>query len=565
MDIKLITLSNYVRPALVEHKSRNWVLNGANNSFYQYIIDRNNGSPTNASINRSYSTLTYGKGLGFSNVISDKVVNDWATLHSILRPRELRKMVADYQVFGEFSFQVIENRDGSLNSLTHLPKQMVVPSIADMDGSIKTYWYSRDWTDIKKEENEPKEFKAFGDGKAGTSIYVAKPYSIGDEYFGTPCYAAGLQYCEMEEEISNMNISSIKNGLSAGYIINIPNGDNYTDDEKRDFENQVKRKLTSSSNASNFIISFNGQDVEISVTPFPVNTSVHKQWEFLTSEAKNQIMTSHRVISPSLVGLDSATGFSSQAEMIDVSEKQLLKRVIAPKQDFIIESLEEVLVHYGINLDLMFKPLTQEEEIKEIVEESDSDNVEMSSQCGSKTELSDDMESILEMYAQDAPEGYELGSEEEYELQMSANQTSEQDTKLWKTRYAFTKGTSKTPKGQSRAFCNKMVALSDGGKVFRKEDIDLMSSQGVNGQFAHEGGKYDIFKYGGGVNCYHRFERRVYKKKLNADGTPKKGGAMQQTDFVNVNEAKRQGYKPVKNDSDVAKAEIDKPNRGSLK
>ena len=251
--------------------------------------------------------------------------------------------------------------------------------------------------------------------------------------------------------------------------------------------------------------------------------------------------------------------------MIDVSEKQLLKRVIAPKQDFIIESLEEVLVHYGINLDLIFKPLTQEEETKEIVEESDSDNVEMSKQCGCKTELSSDMESILEMYAQDAPEGYELGSEEEYELQMSANQTSEQDTKLWKTRYAFTKGTSKTPKGQSRAFCNKMVSLSDSGKVFRKEDIDLMSSQGVNGQFAHEGGKYDIFKYGGGVNCYHRFERRVYKKKLNADGTPKKGGAMQQTDFVNVNEAKRQGYKPVKNAKDVAVAEIDKPNKGSLK
>ena len=240
MDIKLITLSNYVRPALVEHKSRNWVLNGANNSFYQYIIDRNNGSPTNASINRSYSTLTYGKGLGFSNVISDKVVNDWATLHSILRPRELRKMVADYQVFGEFSFQVIENRDGSLNSLTHLPKQMVVPSIADMDGSIKTYWYSRDWTDIKKEENEPKEFKAFGDGKSGTSIYCAKPYSIGDEYFGTPCYAAGLQYAEMEEEISNMNISSIKNGLSAGYIINIPNGDNYTDSCWRNTLQHVK-------------------------------------------------------------------------------------------------------------------------------------------------------------------------------------------------------------------------------------------------------------------------------------------------------------------------------------
>ena len=565
MDIKLITLSSYVRPDVVEHKSKDWVLNGENQSYYSYIIDRNNGSPTNASINRSYATLIYGKGLGFTNKISDSVVNDWASLHTILRPRELRNMVTDYQVFGEFSFQVVENRDGSLHSLTHLPKQMIAPSIADDDGQIKNYWYSRDWKDIKKEKNIPKSFKAFGDGKAGTSIYVAKPYSIGDEYFGSPDYSAGLQYAEMEEEISNMNVSSIKNGLSAGYIINIPNGDNYTDEEKREFESQVKRKLTSSSNASNFIISFNGQDVEISITPFPVNDSVHKQWDFLTTEAKNQIMTAHRVISPSLVGLDSATGFSSQAEMIDVSEKQLIKRVIAPKQDFMLEALEEVLVHYGINLDLIFKPLTQEEAVEEIVEESDSDNVEMSSQCGCKVQMSDDMDAILEMYAQDPPEGYELGSEEEYELQMSAKQSSEQDTKLWKTRYAFTIGTSKSPKGGSRQFCNKMMSLSEQGKVYRKEDIDLMSSQGVNGQFAHEGGKYNIFLYAGGVNCYHRFERRVYKKRLNADGTPKKGNAMQQTDFVNVNEAKRQGYKPVKNPKDVAIAEIDKPNKGSLK
>ena len=563
MDIKLITLSSYVRPDVVEHKSKDWVLNGENQSYYSYIIDRNNGSPTNASINRSYSTLIYGKGLGFTNKISDSVVNDWASLHTILRPRELRNMVTDYQVFGEFSFQVVENRDGSLHSLTHLPKQMIAPSIADENGQIRNYWYSRDWKDIKK--YEPKAFKAFGDGKAGTSIYVAKPYSIGDEYFGSPCYAAGLQYAEMEEEISNMNISSIKNGLSAGYIINIPNGDNYTDEEKREFEAQVKRKLTTSSNASNFIISFNGQDVEISITPFPVNDSVHKQWDFLVTEAKNQLMTAHRVISPSLVGLSSSSGFSSVADEMDMSEKQTMKRVIAPKQDFILEAIEEVLVHYGINLDLYFKPLTQEEEIEEIVKESDSDSVEMSSQCGCKVQLSDEMDAILEMYAQDPPEGYELGSEEEYELQMSANQTSEQDTKLWKTRYAFTKGTSKSPKGGSRQFCNKMMSLSDQGKVYRKEDIDLMSSQGVNGKFAHEGGKYDIFLYAGGVNCYHRFERRVYKKKLNADGTPKKGGAMQQTDFVNVNEAKRQGYKPVKNPKDVAIAEIDKPNKGSLR
>lgn len=393
MDIKLITLSSYTRPDVYEMKSQNWVLNGKDNSFYDYIIKRNNGSPTNSSINKSYSTLAYGKGLGFTNKISDKVVNNWAMLQSILRPRDLKAMVQDAQVFGEFSFQVIKNRDGSLNSLVHLPKQMVVPSIENDEGEIESYWYSRKWSDRRKEKYVPQIFPAFGlKNTRETEIYVAKEYKAGNEYFGTPDYMAGLQYAQMEEEISNMAVSSIQNGLSAGYIINIPNGDNYSDEEKAEFEAQVKRKLTSSSNASNFIISFNGQDVEITVTPFPVNANIHKQWDFLTLEAKNQIMTAHRVISPSLVGLSSSTGFANEADMMDIAEKQLVKRVIAPKQHFVLEAIEDVLNQFEINLDLIFKPLTQEEEMinEEIESEDDKVQEKLSKEVSEGSEVSVD-------------------------------------------------------------------------------------------------------------------------------------------------------------------------------
>jgi len=553
-DIKLITLTSYTRPPLMEDKSRDWVMNGRNNEHYNYIIDRNNGSPTNSSINQSYSTLIYGKGLRTSS--GSLGAEHWGRLQTILRPRELRKMVADFQVFGEFSFEVIETKGGELHSLTHIPKQMVIPSIANEKNEIEHYWFSRNWRKYTDAENTPVLFNAYGAAK-GNSVYVAKPYVVGAEYFGAPSYTAALVYAEMEEEIANVQISSIKNGLSAGYIIQIPNGTNYTPEEKEEFERQVKRKLTSSSNSSNFIISFNDQEVAIEVTPFPVNTNVHKQWETLTTEAKNQIMTAHKVISPSLVGLSSASGFSSVADEMDMSERQTIKRVIKPKQDFILDAIEEVLINYGINLDLYFAPLT--EEVVEVKEET--------AELSSHVCMSEDIElfAILEKYALDSPEGYELTDGKEYDVKMSANQTSEQDTKLWKTRYSFTKGTSKTPKGQSRSFCNKMVSLSDAGKVYRKEDIELMSQQGVNGKFAHSGGKYDIFLYGGGVNCYHRWERRVFKKKLNEDGKPKGGGAMQQTTSVNVNEAKRQGYKPVKNAKDVAIAEIDKPDNGRYK
>ncbi len=553
-DIKLITLTSYSRPPLMEDKSRDWVMNGRNNEYYNYIVDRNNGSPTNSSINQSYSTLIYGKGLRTSS--GSLGAEHWGRLQTILRPRELRKMVADFQVFGEFSFEVIETKGGELHSLTHIPKQMVIPSIANEKNEIEHYWFSKNWRKYTEVENTPVLFNAYGAAK-GSSIYVAKPYVVGAEYFGAPSYSSALVFAEMEEEIANVQISSIKNGLSAGYIIQIPNGTNYTPEEKEEFERQVKRKLTSSSNASNFIISFNDQEVAIEVTPFPVNANVHKQWDSIQEQCKTQLMTAHKVISPSLVGLSSASGFSSVADEMDMSERQTIKRVIKPKQDFILDAIEEVLVNYGINLDLYFSPLTEEKiEVKE-------ETAELSSHVC----MSEDIElfAILEKYALDAPEGYELTDGKEYDVKMSANQTSEQDTKLWKTRYAFTKGTSKTPKGASRSFCNKMVSLSDAGKVYRKEDIELMSMQGVNGKFAHSGGKYDIFLYGGGVNCYHRWERRVFKKKLNEDGKPKGGGAMQQTIPVNVNEAKRQGYKPVKNAKDVAIAEIDKPNNGRFK
>ena len=553
-DIKLITLTSYTRPPLMEDKSRDWVMNGRNNEYYNYITDRNNGSPTNSSINQSYSTLIYGKGLRTSS--GSLGAENWARLQTILRPKELRKMIADFQVFGEFSFEVIETKGGDLHSLTHIPKQMVIPSIANEKNEIERYWFSRNWRKYTDKEYTPVAYNAYGAAR-GNSIYVAKPYVVGAEYFGAPSYSSALVFAEMEEEIANTQISSIKNGLSAGYIIQIPNGTNYTPEEKEEFERQVKKKLTSSSNSSNFIISFNDQEVAIEVTPFPVNSNVHKQWEALQDQCKTQIMTAHKVISPSLVGLSSASGFSSVADEMDMSERQTIKRVIKPKQDFIIDAIEEVLVNYGINLDLYFAPLTEEKiEVKE-------ETAELSSHVC----MSDDIElfAILEKYALDAPEGYELTDGKEYDVKMSAKQTSEQDTKLWKTRYAYTVGTSKTPKGASRSFCNKMISLSDSGKVYRKEDIELMSMQGVNGKFAHSGGKYDIFLYGGGVNCYHRWERRVFKKKLNEDGKPKGGGAMQQTTSVNVNEAKRQGYKPVKNAKDVAIAEIDKPNNGRYK
>jgi hypothetical protein len=342
-----------------------------------------------------------------------------------------------------------------------------------------------------------------------------------------------------------------------GFIVNIPDGSSYSPEEKDDFEKRVKQKLTGSSNASNFILSFNGRDVEINVTPFPTNENIHSQWSFLTEECKRQIMSAHKTISPSIIGLSTASGFSSVADEMDMAENQLYKRVINPKQRFITDAIEEILVQYGINLNLYFKPLT------DVKIEPEATQLSTHTSCNHDNEASYEE---LSLYAMDSPEGYELTDGAEYDLKLAATSKSTQDTKEWKIRYAYAKGTSKNPEGGHRSFCRRMLRLADSGKVFREEDIIKMGKDGVNSKFAPKGeNSYSIWLYGGGVNCYHRWERRIFKKKKQKDGKLFEGNPMQNVNPVNVGEAKRQGAKLPRNAADVAIAEIDKPNNGSLK
>lgn len=558
MDIKLITLSNYVRPKVVENKSRGYVLNGHHNSFYQYIIDRNNGSPTNSSINETYTSLIYGGGLTYKNGIYG--VNDWAKLQTVLRPNDVRKMVTDFQVFGEFACQVIQTKGGDISSIKHIPKQMVVPSICNEDYEIDSYWYSRNWR--KLNQNTPEQFPAFGyDANAPISIFVGSPYTVGDVYFATPSYLSGMPYCEFEEELANLNINSIKNGLSAGYIINVPNGKSLTPQEKDDFERQVRNRLTRTPNASQFILSFNGADVEITVTPLPQNSAIHKQWDWLSGEAKNQIMTAHRVISPSIIGLSTSSGFSSVAEEMDMAERQMVKRVIQPKKDFITESFEHIISQFGMNLDLMFKPLTEDK-----LEDSSEEN-----NTGVGLKKKDSIDEFIAM-GEESLDGYvpidvrrcdEVTLTEavldDYLLEMTKSpkatpeKKSKQDTSLFAVRYRYAGAPSQS---NQREFCTKVLSAR---RFYRIEDLDKQST--VNSDFAPSGDtSYNIFLFKGGVNCKHWFERVIFLKENNKRITVTKAVKM----ILELEPSERKDAKWETNPKQVAQIAEKKNNYWSL-
>ena len=564
IELSVVKFATYVRPDEAVDKTRNWVLNGKKNSFYQYIIDRNAGSPTNGSINKTYTDLILGQGLSFVKNQSGSAKNaqDWAKLNSILKAKDLKRIATDFQVFGAASMQIQKNNKGELISISHIPKQSIVPAIENEDGEIDMYWHSKDWTNIFRTENTPVDYPAFGSSKEGLEIYVVRPYSVGMTYFESPDYVSGLQYSESEEEISNMYINSIKNGLSTGFIINVKNGYSIEPEDKKKFKKNVEEKLAGSSNGGNFIISFGGESVEVEVIPFPVNQGVHKQWEVLNDTCAQKILTSHRCPSPSIAGIISSSGFSNTAEEMDMAEEQLLKRVIAPKQKYLTDALEEILVSYDINLDLVFKPLTE-------VKDEAAPEVEMSSHvCMAEHKVSEGVTEQLISMGEDESSEWDLlcSSDVDYDtdddllglVQFATNtgvarpnSKSSQDSEDIKIRYRYVGNPS-----PERLFCQKMMSAN---KLYRKEDIIQMGSKTVNEGFGKRGtndAPYSIWLHkGGGLiseaypngTCKHKWQREIYLKR---GGGVDVNSPLAKT--ISTSESRRRGYKVPTNDSDVS-------------
>jgi hypothetical protein len=507
-DIRLFQLNQYIRPTIQENKAKNWVLNGRNNDFYQYIIDRYNGSPTNAAIINSYIDLVYGKGLYSKN--SRENLSNWIHFLTTLKPKETKKIIHDFVLFGEASFQVVKTKGGDISSINHIPKDKVVPSIENENGEIEGYWYSKNWQDLNK--NKPEFYPAFGTSKEAIEIYVIKPYKAGKNYFSDPFNMAALPYCEIEEELSNFYLNSIKKGLSAGYIINVPDGNSLTPEEKEEFEKKIKAKLTGSPNALSFVLSFNGRDADITITPFPVNEQQHKQWEYLTSEARQQIMTGWRVTSPMLFGIKDNTGFGNNAEELDTAESQLMKRVIQPMQQHIIDAFTEVVEFYNINVDLAFKPLT---------EAPKNEPIQMAEVCCSSEKKKYSVDDIIalgediDLNEWELVESKKVDYSEEIYLASTGvanpNAKDSTDGELFKSRYRYTGGLG----SNSREFCTKMI---NANKLYRKDDIDRMSKNPVNAGWGPNGADtYDIFLYKGGGDCHHYWTRETYRKKTDVN------------------------------------------------
>ena len=582
-NVRFMALNSYVKPQVKEVSGKNWIEYGDGNDYFQYLIDRYNGSPTNNAIINGVIDMIYGKGLAATDAAQKP--DEYAMMMSLFTKDCMKKVVSDFKMMGNAAIQVIYNQDHSrIVKVEHIPVETLRAEKCNEEGFIPAYYYAKNWDRVAQRKETPVRIDAYGMSKAGIEILYIKPYKAGYYYYAPTDYQGSIPYAELEEEVANYHISNIKNGLAPSMLINFNNG-TPTEDEQTLIEARIADKFSGSSNAGRFILAFN-DNKELAATIEPVQLSdASEQYQFLSEECTKKIMVGHRVTSPMLLGIKDQTGLGNNADELKTASILFDNIVIRPLQEVLLDAVETVLSFNGASLNVYFKTLQPLEFKEDVVAPSDiveeSTGVE-SSGFGFSADVSDEVlngmfEALNEFGEDEDLDEWELVDERPVDYEQEEyldsilkfaktgdafpNAKSEQDGETkdgrkYKIRYSYAPGTTKD---NSRQFCKLMVNAK---KVYRKEDIMRMRKQEVNAGFGPNGAAtYDIWLYKGGARCHHFWMRKTYLAK--AEGvTP---DAKNPNADISVNQARKAGVKPETNNPKVAKRPVDMPNEGFLK
>ena len=582
--VSFVNLSSYTSPEIVETKNKEWVEFGADNNYFQFLIDRANGSATSSACITGISQMIYGKGLDATD--SAKRPEQYARMISLFKKDDVRRFAYDLKLTGQCAIQVIYSKDRkSIAKVEHLPIETLrAEKCGAEDKKVQAYYYHPDWVNIKPSE-KPLRIPAFGISSTPQPIEIlyVKPYEAGMYYYSTPDYQGGLQYAELEEEVSNYHLNNIMNGLAPSMLINFNNG--VPDEEKQTLvENKIKAKFSGSSNAGKFILAFN-DDKESAADINPVQLSdAHNQYQFLSEESQKKIMISHRIVSPMLLGIKDSTGFGNNAEELETASILMHNTVIVPFQELLTDAFDKILAFNNIALNLYFKTLqplqfldldnvkdeeTREEEtgvkmskvfsdLEQLGEEEDLENWELIDErkvdYDQEDELNEELEKLNNPKLSMLSKMYNFVTTGTARPNAKSSQDGENEEGVqFKVRYQYAP-LSYSP--NSREFCKKMV---NAAKIYRKEDIDRMSTMPVNKGWGLNGADtYDIWLYKGGGDCHHFWMRKTYRAK----SAKTKADVGNPNAEVSVNKAKKEGFKPEVNAKEVAKRPTDMPNNG---
>jgi capsid portal protein len=237
----------------------------------------------------------------------------------------------------------------------HIPFSNVRSGKMDDDDEVVEYFYSSDWSNVRK--NKPVSYRAFdpadNKGDNASQIYYCYNYTPGNDYYPLPAYVGALNDIALDMRVSRYHNANISNGLSPSMFIQFRNGIP-TPEERTEIYRELDQTFSGEDNAGKFFLAFSEPGKELEVTPVE---SVNDEY-YITLEERitSRILTAHRITSPALLGISKGSGFSSVADEIIVSYAHFESTVIEPKRKKVLTSFGYMLKLFGFNISIEVSP-----------------------------------------------------------------------------------------------------------------------------------------------------------------------------------------------------------------
>lgn len=323
--------------------NRSYVNWGRDNKYSTFIKNLYYNSATLGSIINGTVGYILGNGIEATDLAAkwkDQVNKRGDTLYDIVNNLSL-----DYMLYKGFAIQVIYSKLGTVAEIYALDFNKCRTD----EYHKHIYFNKKGWSsysskyevfdafDGKYDPEKPSKILYFTDGSRGV--------------YPHPKWEGAINDVLTEIECSKYSLNSIGNGLSARYILTMPNSGNLTKEQRQIIEDGIKQKFTGTDTSSNFMLYFATGAEELKATAIAADEQ-NEKFVGIKKASRENIYTAFAAV-PAIFGLMSeSTGFNEQE--FKSAYKLYFETQVKPIQIKINKQLSKI---FGVEQTVVFKPL----------------------------------------------------------------------------------------------------------------------------------------------------------------------------------------------------------------
>lgn len=345
-------------PTFKEDRTKDWIIYGADsdewrNLYPNYLLDLYRRSAKHHAIVNSKKDYIVGNGWGINNQ-GLTTLNQGKVLDFIKHPNQyeslddiLEKTALDLEIFNGFALEIVYDQlNEKIAAIYHADFSKYR---SNSDGSL--FYYSEDWSRFNPEIETIEAFD--WKNPSGKQLLYIKKYHPDCRYYPLPSYLGAMSYIELDKEIANFHLNSIKNGFMGGTLMNFYNGQP-TQEQQDDIERMIKEKFTNTDNANSIVLNFSDSKERGADIQQLNGNDFDKRFDILNKTVQKEIYAGHQVVDPALFGIKEEGIFTSRNQLVDSYE--LFKNTyINNRQAFIESVFNDLAKVQGIQARLTIK------------------------------------------------------------------------------------------------------------------------------------------------------------------------------------------------------------------